>query len=137
MAADQIFAPGEASAWLRAHVYPKVGLAVDAVDEAKLEQAEAMLRGVRGNAVFLLHEDGRSDDEVAAYLMRYSLLNEARARKALEFLKSPLWRAYTFTYFYGRDLMLPLLQGGDRHAMFRRLLTEQVYPSLLAEWNSA
>ena len=133
VAADQIFAPGEAAAWLRAHVYPKVGLAVDDVDEAKLEQAEALLRGVTGNAVFLLHEDGRSDDEVAAYLMRYSLLNEPRARKALEFLKSPLWRAYTFTYFYGRDLMLPLLQGSDRRAVFRRLLTEQVYPSLLAE----
>ncbi len=133
VAADQIFAPGEARAWLRAHVYPRAGLAVDDVDEAKLEQAEALLRGVRGNAVFLLHEDGHSDDEVAAYLTRYSLLNATRARKALEFLKSPLWRAYTFTYFYGRDLMLPLLQGADRQAVFRRLLTEQVYPSLLLQ----
>ncbi|MCW5852635.1 MAG: hypothetical protein KIT87_21365 [Anaerolineae bacterium] len=137
VAADQIFAPGEAHAWLRAHVYPMVGLTLDDVDEARVEQAEAMLRGVRGNAVFLLHEDGRSDDEVVAYLMRYSLLNEQRALKALEFLKSPLWRAYTFTYFYGRDLILPLLQGGDRRAVFGRLLTEQVYPSLLAKWNNA
>lgn len=133
-AADMLFAPGEARAWVEQHIYPVVGLAPDDVDAEALRRAGEMLAGVRGNAVFLLHVDGRSDDDVAAYLMRYSLLNEARARKALEFLKSPLWRAYAFTYIEGRRLMQPLLQGPDRHAVFHRLLTEPVYPSLLVEW---
>lgn len=137
MAAEMIFAPGEARAWTEAHIFPAAGLASDTVDAEALRQAGEMLAGVRGNAVFMLHVDGRSDDDVAAYLMRYSLLNEARARKALEFLKSPLWRAYTFTYAYGKRLMQPLLQGPDRLAVFSRLLTEPVYPGLLVEWGEA
>ena len=44
----------------------------------------------------------------------------------------PLWRAYIFTYLYGKRLMRPLLQGPDRLAVFRRFLTEQVTPSQLA-----
>lgn len=134
MAAEMILAPGDARAWTEAHILPRAGLAPGAVDADALRRAGELLAGVRGNAVFMLHVDGRSDDDVAAYLMRYSLLNEARARKALEFLKSPLWRAYAFTYIYGKRLMQPLLQGPDRLAVFTRLLTEPVYPSLLLDW---
>jgi hypothetical protein len=137
VAADMIFAPGETHSWLREHVYPQAGIDLGDVDDEVVSRADRMLSGVRGNAVFLLHEDGRSDDEVVAYLQQYGLLSEVRARKALDFLKSPLWRAYTFTYYYGRRLMLPLLQGDDRQAVFRRILTEQVYPSLLVEWKTA
>ena len=132
LAAEMIFAPGETKTWLDEHIYPVVGMPLDGVDPVRLQEAGDLLAGVVGNAAFLLHEDGRPDDEVAAYIMRYSLLPEARARKQLEFLKSPLWRAYIFTYFYGKRLMRPLLQGPDRLAVFRRFLTEQVTPAQLA-----
>lgn len=135
LAEDMIFAPGEAGQWLAQHVYPEAGISPQPnVDVAKLSEGLDLLAGVRGNAVFMLHAEGRTDDEVVKYLMKYSLLPEDRARKSLGFSLSPLWRAYTFTYFYGRRLMLPLLQGQDRHDMFRRFLTEQVYPSLLVQW---
>jgi hypothetical protein len=43
---------------------------------------------------------------------------------------------YAFTYAQGKRLMQPLLGGPDRLDVFRRLLTEPVYPSLLEEWAS-
>lgn len=134
LAGQMIFAPGEAQRWLEAHIYPEAGITPDPVDSDKLSRAAELLAGVRGNAVFMLHAEGRTDDEVAQYLMKYTLLPEDRARKSLQFLKSPLWRAYTFTYFYGKRLMQPLLKSDDRLTVFRRFLTEQVYPSLLVEW---
>jgi hypothetical protein len=138
LAAEMVFAPGEARRWLAEEVYPEAGVApVSAGDQELLNRAAELLAGVRGNAVFMLHAEGRPDEEVVRYMSRYALLPEARARKALEFLKSPLWRAYAFTYFYGKRLMQPLLQGPDRLTVFHRLLTEQVYPSLLVEWAGA
>ncbi|HWI51917.1 MAG TPA: hypothetical protein VNT01_07235 [Symbiobacteriaceae bacterium] len=134
LAGEMIFGQSEARTWLSDQLYPAAGIEAVYEDQAKLNRAAELLAGVRGNAVFMLHAEGRPDDEVVRYLVRYGLMPEDRARKAMSFLKSPLWRAYTFTYFYGKRLMLPLLQGEDRLQVFRRLLTEQVYPSLLLEW---
>jgi len=134
LAGDMVLAPGDKERWLAEQAYPKAAMARDAVDGGKLGRAGDLMAGVRGNAVIMLHAEGRPEDEVVDYLMRWQLLPEDRARKALQFLKSPLWRAYTFTYYYGKRLMEPLLQGPDRVTVFRRLLTEQVYPSMLLEW---
>lgn len=134
LAGEMIFQSGEARSWLSQEVYPVAGIEAEYADQARLNRATELLAGVRGNAVFMLHAEGRPDEEVVGYLQRFGLMPEDRARKSLSFLKSPLWRAYTFTYFYGRRLMLPLLQAEDRLQIFRRLLTEQVYPSLLVEW---
>ncbi|HYG57080.1 MAG TPA: hypothetical protein VD902_03330 [Symbiobacteriaceae bacterium] len=133
LAADMIFEPGEAKRWLADEVLPEAGMEPEAADGAKLNRAAELLAGVRGNAVIMLHAEGRPAEEVVQYLMQYTLLPEERARKSMQFLQSPLWRAYTFTYYYGRRLMLPLLQGPDRLSVFRRLLTEQIYPSQLLE----
>jgi hypothetical protein len=129
-----LFGPGEAQRWLMEHVYPEEGGESDPTTMAQVQAAMELLSGVRGNAVFMLHVEGWSDDEVARYLARYQLLSEARAYKALEFLKSPLWRAYTFTYIYGKQILLPLLHGNDRQAVFLRFLTEQITPSQLVAW---
>jgi hypothetical protein len=139
LAADMIFPSAEAREWLGREVYAPAGIDTAAApgDYSLMSRAAELLAGVRGNAVIMLHAEGRPADEVVRYLMRYGLMPEDRARKAMGFLQSPLWRAYTFTYFYGRRLMLPLLQGEDRLTVFRRLLTEQVYPSMLLEWAKA
>jgi hypothetical protein len=83
----------------------------------------------------MLHEDGRDGEDVVAYLMRYGLLNEEEARHHLGFLADPLYRAYIFTYHVGYDLIGAWLAAGpaaERRPRFRTLLTEQVYPSLIA-----
>jgi hypothetical protein len=130
-ACKMIFTPEEAERWLAEHIYPDAGIEPDALDIAKLREAEELLDyPVLANAVFLLH-DGRSDDEVTDYLMTYMLETEQQARRFLDFLKVPFQEAYIFTYVYGKRFMQPWLTGPDRWSAFRRFLTEQVYPSEL------
>lgn len=133
LACEMIFTPEEVEQWLAAHIYPEAGIEPTPIDIAKLRQAlEWLDYPVAGNAAFMLHE-GRSDEEVAHYLMKYSLLPNEEALQFLEFLKVPFQQAYIFTYFYGRQIMIPWLQGSERGNAFRRFLTEQVYPSELVK----
>jgi len=128
-----LFSPEEAEQWLAKHIYPEAGIEPDTVDIAKLRKALELLEyPVGGNAAFLLHE-GRSDDEVMQYLIKYSMVPDEEVLKYLEFLKVPFQQAYIFTYFYGRQLMKPWLQQPDRLTIYRRFLTEQVYPSELVK----
>jgi hypothetical protein len=127
---DMVFTLTEAEQWLAEHVYPQVGIEPGTVDLFKLRQAGEMLDGVGENAAFMLHE-GRSDEEILRYIAKYVMTTEEESHKFLEFLKAPLVESYIFTYFYGRELMRPLLQGADRQAVFQRFLTEQLYPSEL------
>src|SRR5215467_501328 len=133
LACEMIFTPEEAEQWLAEHVYPEAGIEPDTIDITKLRKAEELLDyPVGGNAAFLLHE-GRSDEEVMQYLIKYSLLPDEEALKFLEYLKVPFQQTYIFTYFYGRQLMKPWLQGPERWNAFRRFLTEQIYPSELVK----
>ena len=50
------------------------------------------------DAALLLHDQGRGEDDAAAYLQRWLLAPPERARQMLRFLTSPLWRAYISTY---------------------------------------
>ena len=114
-------------------MYPAAGIEPDTVDFAKPRKALELLEyPVGGNAAFLLH-NGRSDEEVMQYLIKYSMLPDEEVLKYLEFLKVPFQQAYIFTYFYGRQVMKPWLQGPERWKAFRRFLTEQVYPSELVK----
>lgn len=132
-AREMIFPSEEAEQWLAGHIYPEAGIEPDTIDTAKLRKAGELLDyPVAGNAAFLLHE-GRSDEEVTQYLIKYSMVSDEEALKFLEFLKVPFQQAYIFTYFYGRQAMKPWLQGPDRWNAFRRFLTEQVYPSELVK----
>jgi hypothetical protein len=85
-----------------------------------------------GNAAFMLNE-GRSDKEVKQYLLKYTMLPDEYVQEHMEFLKDPFREAYIFTYFYGKQLMQPWLQGADRQEVFRRFLTEEVCPSELVQ----
>ncbi len=83
----------------------------------------------------MLHDEHRDVDEVAAYLQRWLLVDDTRARQMLKFLSSPLWRAYTSTYVEGYRLLRGWLD--DRPAgvglteRFGRLLDEPLIPSSL------
>ncbi|HEY1351871.1 MAG TPA: hypothetical protein VGF67_19805 [Ktedonobacteraceae bacterium] len=132
-AREMIVSLQEAEQWLAEHIYPAAGIEPDSLDLAKLRQAEELLDyPAGGNAAFLLHE-GRPEDEVIEYLIRYSLVSPEEAHKFLEYLKVPFQQAYIFTYFHGKHLMKPWLQGPTRWQAFRRFLTEQIYPSELAQ----
>lgn len=125
---DMIFTSEEAEQWAVENLYPAAGIEPIPVDIGKLARAQELMAGIQGNARFML-SDGYSDEEVSQYLVKYGIMPEKRARKALEFLKDPFREAYIFTYFYGRQLMKPWLQGSDRQEVFKRFLTEQICPS--------
>ena len=83
----------------------------------------------------MLHDEHRDADEVAAYLQRWLLVDESRARQTLKFLSSPLWRAYTSTYVEGYRLLRTWLDnrpdGVGLTQRFGRLLDEPLTPSAL------
>lgn len=115
-------------ATVAAHLHP-LGIPYDAEVAAQVAEAGEALGAVRGNAALLLHEDGADVEAVVAYLSRWALLPEARARKSVEFLSDPTWRAYMTCYVEGLPLCRSYVAGEP--ARFERLITEQLTPDQL------
>jgi hypothetical protein len=76
------------------------------------------------NAALMIHEDGVSQAEAAAYVEKWGLVTPERARRAIRFVTDPTWRAYVITYTAGQELCNAYI-GGDP-ARLRALLTEHV-----------
>lgn len=129
---EMVFPGEEAEAWLAENIYPEVGIVPDGSDLKKIQHANDILFGVRCNAALML-DDGYTEQEVTRYLMRYALLEEAGANRALQSLQRPYCEAYPFTYFYGRRLLAPFLQGQQRATILAHLLTQQCLPSDFAQ----
>jgi hypothetical protein len=118
-----------------AEIYADLGLAFDGERAEAVAEASAALADVRQDAALMLHDEHRDVDEVVAFLQRWLLINEERARQTLRFLSSPLWRAYTSTYVEGYRLLRGWLDarpdGVSLTQRFGRLLDEPLIPSSL------
>jgi len=118
-----------------AEIYADLGLRFDGERAEAVSAATAALADVRQDAALMLHDEHRDVDEVMAFLQRWLLVEDARARQMLRFLSSPLWRAYTSTYVEGYRLLRRWLDdrpaGVSRTERFRRLLDEPLIPSNL------
>jgi hypothetical protein len=117
-------------------IYADLGLAFDGAVAERIEAAVLRLDRARQDAALLLHDRGASEDDVVAYLSRWLLVPEKRARQSLRFLSHPLWRAYTSTYVEGYRLLRSWLDArpagtgvGER---FVRLLDEPLTPGRIA-----
>jgi len=121
-----VVAGDEADEVVAAHLRD-VGLGFDAGLATEVRTATTALEGVRGNAAWMLHADGRSTDDVVDYLERWGLLPRNRAEKSIQFLTSPTWRAYVTCYVEGHPLCRDWVDGDP--ARFEVLLTEQVLPA--------
>jgi hypothetical protein len=89
----------------------------------------------RVNAALMRHADGRSHEEVLAWLERVARFAPDIARKRLEFIEHPLWRTYVFVYHEGEALLrrwLERVPAVDQPARFGRLLREQLTPTAIA-----
>jgi hypothetical protein len=121
-------------------IYADLGLRFDGERAEALAEARAGLARVRQDAAIMLHDEHRDVDDVVAYLQRWLLVDDTRARQMLKFLCSPLWRAYTSTYVEGYRLLRGWLD--DRPAgiglteRFGRLLDEPLIPSALRSESS-
>jgi hypothetical protein len=113
-------------------IYTDLGLRFDGERAERLSNASAKLLGVRQDAALLLHDQHRDADEVAAFLQRWGLTTQERARQSLRFLSSPLWRAYISTYVEGYRLLGGWVDraadADERADRFRRLLDEPLTP---------
>jgi hypothetical protein len=137
LAESMIFADGGGERWQAEHIWAPLGVDADPELEARIGNAQGVLRSVGGNAALLLHAEGRPEDEVVRYLMEYGLATEEEARQRLRFIADPLWRPYIFTYHVGRDLLARWLDEAwindeTRESRFVRLLEEQLTPSAIA-----
>jgi len=97
-----------------------------------LEPERQRLRSIAGNAAILRHADGRSHEDVAAYLRDVGRYEPAKAEKRLEFIEHPLWRTYIFVYAEGEALLerwLEAVPESERTTRFGRLLHEPLTPA--------
>ncbi len=116
-------------------LYADLRLPFDGHLAGQVAEAVRGLDRARQDAALLLHDRGASPDEVVAFLCRWMLVPEKRARQSLRFLAHPLWRAYTSTYVEGYRLLSGWLDArpagqpvGER---FVRLLDEPLTPARL------
>jgi hypothetical protein len=119
-----------------ADIYADLGLRFDGEKAEAVANAMVELAEVRQDAALMLHDEHRDEDDVAGFLMRWLLVDEARARQMLRFLSSPLWRAYTSTYVEGYRLLRGWLDAPNPDGVglierFGRLLDEPLIPSAL------
>ena len=103
-----------------------------AAAQGPIRRARARLKGSSGNAAFLRHADGRSHEEVAAYLVDVGRRRPDQAEQQLKFIEDPIWRTYVFVYREGEVLLgrwVDAVPEADRPARFARLLSEARSPS--------
>ena len=107
----------------------------DVQRQVALGVARHRLRGGRGDAALMLHDEGRPRDQVLAFLVEELLLAPDLADRALAFIEHPLWSTYVFSYAGGERLLSEWCDapGSAPHARFLRLLTEQLTPSGMAQ----
>jgi hypothetical protein len=114
-------------------IYADLGVPFEGELTERVQAAMLGLDAVRQDAALLLHDQHRDEDEVIAYLTRWQLTSQERARQSLRFLSHPLWRAYTSTYVEGYRLLSAWLAarpaGQPLADRFVRLLDEPLTPA--------
>jgi hypothetical protein len=137
-AADIVVSDEDWIRWHRDELFPRAGCEhLDAERERAIQHATDKLGGVSGNAAFLLHDQGVSPDEVAAYIQRWRLASPERAQRGVRFISSPTYRSYTFTYSEGAALLRALFEArGERDHWFGRLLREPATPDQIRCWTA-
>jgi hypothetical protein len=117
-------------------IYADLKLGFDGGLAERVSAVTQRLERCRQDAALLLHDRGASEDDVVAFLQRWMLVPEARARQSLRFLSHPLWRAYTSTYVEGYRLLSAWLDarpaGQPLGERFVRLLDEPLTPGRIA-----
>ncbi|MGH2537545.1 MAG: hypothetical protein ACRDHL_09145 [Candidatus Promineifilaceae bacterium] len=132
--AVEIICPADAQhRWNAEVLLPAAGLPAEPLAvAAAIREARRPLEYVDTNAAFLYHTGQLNADQTVEYFQTYGLLDEERARKSLNFISHGPYRAYAFTYTAGYDLIAQASAGGDKRAIFEKLLTDKVLPSQLA-----
>lgn len=136
--------PAEIEPDLLVELYDRAGLpiATDAGAARSAAETTVALRRPRRrlaesrvNAALLRHAEGRSHEDVLAFLERVGRFAPAVAAKRLEFIEHPLWRTYVHVYHEGEALLerwLEAVPEPQRPDRFGRLLREQLGPTAIS-----
>ncbi|HEY0814961.1 MAG TPA: DUF885 domain-containing protein [Pseudonocardia sp.] len=114
--------------WLQ-DVLASVGVACDGALAEQVTVATARLAPVRLDAALMAHSQAASSADVGAHLRRWALLDERRVAQVLQFLRHPLWRAYTAASVAGPALVSRWWDARPGAERLRRLLNEPLTPS--------
>lgn len=129
-ALDAVMTQGEVADWLTGDLARVAGLHPDAVREAlRLARLKEKFKGVSGHAAMMLHADGAPEQEVLDFFRHYNASTPERAKKSLEFIAQPTFRAYIFTYSVGGRLVKEAVKRGA--LTFGQLLSEPLTPGAL------
>lgn len=133
---DLVLTPEAKRAWHRDVLFPALGITgVDIEQWEKIDAALEKLGRAREHVPFLLYDQGKSEEEIVAFLQKYALMSPERARKAIQFDRE--WGAYTFNYTVGREILRRYLATGNARAKFVQYLTTPITPSLVEDWTRA
>ncbi|MCS7479854.1 DUF885 domain-containing protein [Umezawaea endophytica] len=114
-----------------------LGLRMEGPLAERVEMATSGLAAVRQDAALMLHDQRADEADVVAYLCRWLLVPERRARQMVRFLADPLWRAYTTTYVEGVRLVRAYLDarapGVSLADRYLTVLDEPLVPEMLRE----
>jgi hypothetical protein len=110
-------------------IAPAAGVPAEAIAAFdRLRPALKKLKHVRGEAARMLLDEGRPEDEVAAFVQRWELVSEERARKAIQFART--YRSYVFNYSLGEEIVAAWIgEGEDRRQRFFDIISGPVVPS--------
>ena len=135
-ALETAFTESELVDWFEQEIYPRARLEkLDAHRQLEVARTARRLERLFGNAVILMYDRCALDEEVYAYMRRYSPELDENLRAMLEFMKDRLRRSYTFCYAVGTQLMEELFAArGDRACWYLRAISEPVTPSQVRQW---
>ncbi|UCH62645.1 MAG: hypothetical protein JSU77_12800 [Fidelibacterota bacterium] len=130
---DLVFPSDARSKYEQEVLYPLAGLDPSlAADYLRVQEIRRKLRYARVDAARALLDGAMSEDETIAWLMKYSLYTDSRARQSVAFFRT--YRSYIINYSLGQDLVEAWLdrQSGDSPARrwnaFEKLLTSPYTP---------
>jgi len=126
---DILFSDDERRRALTERLGPVAGVPADAILALdRLRDALHPLKYVQGEAARMLLDEGKPEAEVAAFVSRWALSTEERARKSVSFAAT--YRSYVFNYSLGEDIVRDWIgTGPDRRRRFYELLDRPVVPS--------
>ncbi len=136
-AIEVVFPEGSQHDWIAEVLLPEAGFDPEPAEQMRrVADARRILRHVSSNAAILYHDGQLNRAQAIDYLQAYALVNEQRAAQLFRFFASPLFRSYIFTYTQGYELIRQAAHSGDKRPIVRRLLSEMILPSELAQMSA-
>ena len=127
------FPGGERLAFEKTELFPRAGLDPGAADRYYRLLDLLMRLNFAHNEAARRYLDGELDvGQTVAYLMRYGLMSEAKARQRVRFIDT--YRSYVINYNYGKELVADYISRSavtpeERWAALRELLSGPFVPS--------